>query len=68
MAKRNGYAPPTGQLITLATMLVALVALMVLKSRCGMAVEQMFRAIEAPGAPSGVGDGGRISDGGHNQP
>jgi hypothetical protein len=64
MAKRNPNLPPLGQLITIATLLVALVALMLLKSRCGNAVEQMFRAIEAPGSV----DAGARRDGGDKRP
>ncbi len=45
---------PTGQLVRIAILVVLLVAVVVMKNRCGKAAEQLFRAIEVP----------QISDGG----
>jgi hypothetical protein len=39
---------PAGQLITIITTIVALVGILVLKRQCGIAVGNLFKAIEAP--------------------
>jgi hypothetical protein len=43
--------------LTIALFIACLVSILVLKRRCGAAVGDMMRALEAPGA-SGVTDGG----------
>jgi hypothetical protein len=47
---------PVRQLVTIATLIVTLVALIVLKRRCGVAMEGMFKALDPP-RPA-VSDGG----------
>lgn len=49
---------PTGQLVRIAILVVLLVAVLVVKSRCGPAAESMFRAFDPP----------RTSDGGLTSP
>ncbi len=44
------------QIVTIVMMIVGLVAIIVLKGRCGKAVEGMFKAIDQPGQTA-VSDG-----------
>jgi hypothetical protein len=46
---------PTGQVVRIFILAALLVAVIVMKSRCGTAAEQMFRAMDAP-----------VLDGGHD--
>jgi hypothetical protein len=39
---------PVGQLVRIGILVVLLVAVVVMKSRCGTAAESMFKAIDAP--------------------
>ncbi|MCU1280509.1 MAG: hypothetical protein JWM53_4055 [bacterium] len=39
---------PTGQLVRIGILVVLLVAVVVMKSRCGPAAESMFKALEPP--------------------
>jgi hypothetical protein len=45
---------PTGQLIRIAILVVLLVAILVLKRRCGPAAESMVRALDAPASDGGL--------------
>ena len=51
---------PTGQLVRIGTLVVLLVAVLVMKSRCGSAANSMLKAFDAPPA-SVAGDGGLTS-------
>ena len=53
MSARRAPAFPTGQLVRIGTLLVLLVAVLFMKSRCGPAAEQLFRAIDAPKSADG---------------
>ncbi len=44
---------PTGQLIQIAILVVLLVAVVIMKSRCGSAAESMFKAFDAPPTADG---------------
>jgi hypothetical protein len=57
MAARKLGGVPARQLFTIVTMIAALIAILVLRKRCGMAIEQLFRAMEPPPATQIV-DGG----------
>ena len=46
---------PTGQVVRIAILAALLIAVIVMKKRCGTAAEQMFKAFDAPS----VSDGGR---------
>jgi hypothetical protein len=48
---------PTGQLVRIGILVVLLVAVLVMKSRCGPAAESLFKAIDA----SKTVDGGLTS-------
>jgi hypothetical protein len=48
----HSFIPPR-QLLTLVTLIACLVAVLLLKSRCGPATEGLFRALEAPLAVDG---------------
>jgi hypothetical protein len=39
---------PTGQLVRIGILVVLLVAVLFMKSRCGPAAESMFKAFDAP--------------------
>jgi hypothetical protein len=54
MREKNPGAIPARQIISILTMVAALVAVIVLKSRCGGAVGTLFKAIDTQ-----VSDGGR---------
>ncbi|HEY7956255.1 MAG TPA: hypothetical protein VII38_13225 [Polyangia bacterium] len=41
------------QILTIVLLLVCLVAVLVLKSRCGAAAGNLFRAVDSPGAADG---------------
>jgi hypothetical protein len=51
---------PTGQLVQIAILVVLLVAVIVMKSRCGSAANSMFKAFDPP-PPALGGDGGLTS-------
>jgi hypothetical protein len=44
---------PTGQLVRIGILVVLLVAVFVMKSRCGPAAENLFKAIDAPKSTDG---------------
>jgi hypothetical protein len=44
---------PTGQLIQIGILVVLLVAVVVMKSKCGTAAESMFKALDAPPSADG---------------
>lgn len=50
---------PTGEVVRIAIFVVLLVAVIVMKSRCGRAASSFFHAFDAPTAPA-------ASDGGHD--
>jgi hypothetical protein len=39
---------PTGQLVQIGILVALLVAVVIMKSRCGTAAESMFKAFDAP--------------------
>ena len=57
MSARRAPAFPTGQVVRIVMLLGLCIAIIVLKSRCGTATEQLFKAI---GTPQNV-DGGLTS-------
>jgi len=44
---------PTGQLVRIGTLVVLLVAVLFMKSRCGPAAENLFKALDAPKSSDG---------------
>ncbi len=48
----------SAQLVRIAIMIAALVAIIVFQGRCGRGIENLFKAVEGP-APRAHGDGGR---------
>jgi hypothetical protein len=44
---------PTGQLVRIGILVVLLVAVVIMKSRCGTAAESMFKAFDAPKSVDG---------------
>jgi hypothetical protein len=54
MKEKNPGAIPARQILTIVTMLVALVAVIILKSRCGGAVGTLFKAIDQQSADGGL--------------
>ena len=54
MKEKNPGAIPPRQILTILTMIAALVAVIVLKSRCGGAVGTLFKAIDRPTADGGL--------------
>jgi hypothetical protein len=44
---------PTGQLVRIGILVGLLVAVMVMKARCGPAAESMFKAFDAPRSTDG---------------
>ncbi|MGZ3408446.1 MAG: hypothetical protein ACXVAN_18475 [Polyangia bacterium] len=44
---------PTGQLVRIAILIVLLVAVIFMKSRCGKAADSMFKAFDAPQSSDG---------------
>jgi hypothetical protein len=45
------------QIVSIVLLLVCMVLVIVLKSRCGQAVGELFRAVEPPHAPAQTVDG-----------
>jgi hypothetical protein len=54
MREKNPGAIPARQIITILTMVAALVAVIVLKSRCGGAMGNLFKAIDSQTADGGL--------------
>ena len=54
MKEKNPGAIPVRQLVTILTMVAALVAVVILKSRCGTAVGTLFKAIDTQSADGGL--------------
>ena len=44
---------PTGQLVRIGILVVLLVAVLVMKSRCGPAAENLFKVLDAPKSSDG---------------
>jgi hypothetical protein len=44
---------PTGQLVQIAILIVLLVAVILMKSRCGKAADSLFKAFDAPPTSDG---------------
>jgi hypothetical protein len=44
---------PTGQLVRIGILVVLLVAVLVMKRRCGPAAENLFKALDAPKSTDG---------------
>jgi hypothetical protein len=44
---------PTAQLVRIGILVVLLVAVVIMKSRCGTAAESMFKAFDAPAGSDG---------------
>ncbi len=53
MSARRPPAFPTGQVVRILILAVLLVAVVVMKSRCGKAAEQMFKAFDVPNSSDG---------------
>ena len=47
---------PTGQLVRILVLVVLLVAVVIMKSRCGTAAEQMLKAFDGPATDGGHHD------------
>jgi hypothetical protein len=45
---------PTGQVVRIVVLVVLLVAVIVMKRRCGTAAEQMFKAFDTPASDGGL--------------
>jgi len=45
---------PTGQVVRIAILAALLIAVIVMKSRCGTAAEQMFKAFDTPHSDGGL--------------
>jgi len=59
-------ALPTKQLVTIAITIACLIGVIVMKRRCAVAVDGMFRALDQSGQPAQPrsSDGGAARDGG----